>query len=289
MSDNPNPRRNLGRLVALAVLILTLAAGGTGATAVPRTASTAAEVKPTIVLVHGAWADGSSWAPVARRLQQDGYRVAVPANPLRGVASDARYIAAFLATVPGPIVLVGHSYGGMVITNAARANPAVKALVYVDAFVPALGESANQLAATGDSCLGGGGDPSKVFDVVPYPGAPPGDVDLYIKWAARAPYPGFARCFTGDLKPYRARVLQATQRAVALSALNEPSGTPAWATIRSWAVVGTGDRVIAPSTQLRMARRAGARITQLRAAHVSMLSHPDPVGDVIEDAAEATT
>jgi pimeloyl-ACP methyl ester carboxylesterase len=281
-----DPRRNIGRLAAVAVLILTLAVGTANATAVAIT--TPPPPKPTVVLVHGAWADGSSWAPVASMLQHDGYRVVVPANPLRGVASDAKYVAAVLATVPGPIILVGHSYGGMVITNAARGNPAVKALVYVDAFIPARGESANQLAATGDSCLSGRGDPTKVFDVVPYPGAPAGDVDLYIKWTANRPYPGFAQCFTGDLRLYRARLLQATQRAAALSALNEPSGAPAWTSIPSWAVVGDGDRVIAPSTQLRMARRAHAHITQIQASHVSMLSHPDPVRKVIEDAARAT-
>src|SRR2546421_8653690 len=134
--------------------------------------------KPSIVLIHGAWADGSSWSRVIGILQQQGYKVYAPANPLRGLTSDAAYIASFLQSISGPIILVGHSYGGAVITNAATGNPNVKALVYIDAFAPAQGETVLSLAGA-DSALAV--DPTTVFDFVPYPGGPAGDVDLYLK------------------------------------------------------------------------------------------------------------
>src|SRR5215467_6819023 len=137
--------------------------------------------KPVVVLEHGAWADGSSWDQVMRILQGDGYTVYVPPNPLRGVAADSAYLKDFLtqnANLAGkPVVLVGHSYGGFVITNAAVGDPEVKALVYIDAFVPDQGDTVGQLlGAQPGSCLGAPG----VFNPVPYPGGPPGDVDLYI-------------------------------------------------------------------------------------------------------------
>jgi pimeloyl-ACP methyl ester carboxylesterase len=236
--------------------------------------------KPTVVLVHGAWADGSSWSKVARRLQRDGYPVKVAANPLRGLASDAAYLAAVLKTIPGPVVLAGHSYGGAVITNAALGLGNVKALVYVDAFIPDQGQSVLQLVASRPgSALGG--DPATVFDAVPYPGAPPGDVDLYVKPNV------FVGAFGNDLRPAKAAVLAASQRPLTFSAAAEPSGPPAWKTIPSWAVVGTIDRTIPPAAQLDMARHAGARITQIRAGHLSMLSQPDAVQSVIERAARS--
>src|SRR5438128_5153108 len=138
--------------------------------------------KPSIVLIHGAWADGSGWSGVISRLQDQGYTVYAPSNPLRGLASDSAYIANFLQSISGPIILVGHSYAGAVITNAATGNPNVKALVYVDAFVPDQGESLIQLLSMpppigqSASCLGG--DPSKLLTFVPLTG---GDIDLYIK------------------------------------------------------------------------------------------------------------
>ncbi|MGH2516376.1 MAG: alpha/beta hydrolase [Ktedonobacterales bacterium] len=242
--------------------------------------------KPTIVLVHGAWADGSSWDGVTRRLQADGYTVAVPPNPLRGLTYDAAYLADFLQTISGPIVLVGHSYGGAVITNAAVGNANVKALVFVDAFVPDQGESVLQLASAppppgqAGSCLGG--DPTQVFNFVPYPGAPTGDVDLYIKPSL------FPSCFANDL-PYRqAAVLAASQRPIAFSALTEPSGTPAWKTIPSWYLIGTLDKVLPPYEQRFMALRAHAHIAEVEAAHPSMISHHDAATDLIESAAKAT-
>ncbi len=250
--------------------------------------SATAAAKPTIVLEHGAWADGSSWSGVIRRLQSDGYTVVAPPNPLRGLASDAATLADFLATIPGPIVLAGHSYGGAVITNAATGNPNVKALVYVDAFIPDQGENVFALtAAQPGSCLGG--DPAKTFNFVPYPGAPAGDFDAYLQPAPNLPYPGFHECFANDLPASQAAVLAATQRPIALSAGSAPSGVPAWKTIPSWALIGTIDRVIPPAELLFMAQRANAHITEIRASHLSLVSHPAAVARVIIDAARSTS
>jgi pimeloyl-ACP methyl ester carboxylesterase len=244
--------------------------------------------KPTIVLEHGAWADGSSWAGVIRRLQNDGYTVVAPPNPLRGLASDAATLADFLATIHGPIVLAGHSYGGAVITNAATGNPNVKALVFVDAFIPDQGETVFGLnAAQPGSCIGG--DPAKTFNFVPYPGAPAGDVDLYLQTAPNPPYLGFHECFANDLPASQAAVLAATQRPIAFSAGSAPSGAPAWKTIPSWALIGTIDHVIPPAELLFMANRAHARITEIRASHLSLISHPAAVERVIISAARSTS
>jgi pimeloyl-ACP methyl ester carboxylesterase len=239
--------------------------------------------KPSIVLVHGAWADGSSWNGVTARLQEEGFTVYVPPNPLRGLSSDSAYIASVLTTISGPIILVGHSYGGAVITNAAYGNANVKALVFVDAFVPDQGESLLQLSSTppppgqAGSCLGG--DPTQIFTFVPYPGAPQGDVDLYIKPSL------FPACFVNDLPARQAAVLAAAQRPIAFSALAEPSGPPAWRTIPSWYLVGTLDKVLPPYAQIFMAQRANAQIVQVKAAHPSMISHPNAAADLIEKAA----
>jgi len=261
----------------LAFLALALfAAAAAARPSASRTRSAAA--KPTVVLVHGAWADGSSWSRVTRRLQDDGYTVDVAANPLRGVASDAAYLAAVLGTIGGPIVLAGHSYGGAVITNAALGNSNVKALVYVDAFIPDKGQTVLSLAtAKRGSQLGG--DPNTVFDFVPYPGAPAGDVDTYVKPSV------FVDAFGNDLPSRKAAALAASQRPLTLSAAGEPSGLPAWKTIPSWAVVGTIDNVIPAAEQLEMATHASSHITQIRAGHLSMLSRPDAVEKVITRAA----
>jgi pimeloyl-ACP methyl ester carboxylesterase len=257
------------------------------ASAAPKTTGTSPP-KPTVVIEHGAWADGSSFATVVRQLQRDGYTVDVPPNPLSGLANDSATLADFLQTVSGPIVLVGHSYGGAVITDAATGNTQVRALVYVDAYVPAEGESVLQL--TGErpgSCLGG--NPDNVFNKVPYPGAPGGDADLYVKVNANPSFPGFAACFANDLSPSEAALLGATQRPIPLSALTETSSAPAWATIPSWDLVGTADHVIPPAEQLFMAQRAKAHIVTVDASHLSMVSHPSAVTDLIETAAQATS
>jgi pimeloyl-ACP methyl ester carboxylesterase len=266
--------------IAAVVALAALFASSTPARAVAAQ-SKKAPAMPTIVLVHGAWADGSSWSTVARRLQRDRYTVAVPPNPLRGLSSDSTYLASFLSTISGPVVLAGHSYGGAVITNAATGNADVKALVYVDAYIPDQGQSIVQLTGAG-SCFAVK-DLTSVFNFVPIPGAPPEDVDTYVKPSV---FPG---CFANGLPAREGAVLAATQRPLATAALNEPSGAPAWKTIRSWAMVGLDDQVIPPASQLTMAHNAGAKITEIHAPHLSMISDPAAVTKLIEHAAKATS
>jgi len=235
--------------------------------------------KPSIVLVHGAWADTSSWDGVIQRLQADGYTVYALPNPLRGLPDDTAYLADFLHTISGPIVLVGHSYGGTVITNAATGDPQVKALVYVDAFAPAQGQTIAQLlAAYPGSCA----VPANL-NVVPFPGAPSGVADAYIKQSV------FPSCMANGLPATQARVLAATQRPIATIALTQESGVPAWQTIPSWAVVGTADHAIPLALQLAMANTAHAHITTVDAPHLAMISDPGTVTSVILHAVRATS
>ena len=237
---------------------------------------------PTIVLVHGAWADASSWNEVTPRLQADGHTVWVVPNPLRGLSSDAAYVASILNTIPGPIILVAHSYGGAVITNAATGNPNVKALVYIDGFAPDEGETGFQLLdmppppGQSKSCV-----TSDNLNFVPYPGAQNGDVDLYIKPEV---YPS---CFANTIEAEQVAVLAASQRPITFSAGAEPSGPPAWKTIPSWYLVGTLDKVIPPYVQMFMAERANAHIVKVKAPHPSMISNPEAVANLIETAAQA--
>jgi pimeloyl-ACP methyl ester carboxylesterase len=258
--------------------VVLLLSFGSVAQASAESRSTAA--KPTVVLVHGAWADGSSWDGVVARLQRDGYSVDVPSNPLRGVASDSAYLASYLKTVTGPIIFAGHSYGGMVITNAATGNPAVKALVYIDAFIPAQGETLLQLAgAKPGSTLA---DPTKAFNAVPFTGPAGADTDLYVK-------PSVYRAdFGADLSVQQDAILAATQEPLAASALQEPSGPPAWKTIRSFALIGTQDKVLPPAEQAFMAARAHATVLKINGSHLGLISHPNTVARLIERAAVAT-
>ena len=245
--------------------------------------------KPTVVLVHGGWADGSSWSRVISILQREGYAVDAPPNPLRGLKSDSAYLASYLRTIVGPIVLVGHSVGGMVITNAATNNPNVKGLVYVDAFEPAAGETVAQLTfSRPGSCLSGGGDVSNVFNFGVDPSQPPGDFDVYLKIPRGIGYPGFDNCFATFVPRQQAAVLGATQRPIALDFITDESGTPAWAGIPSWAVVGTQDQVIPPTELTFMARRANSDVTYVDAGHLSMITQPRAVAGVITEAAAAT-
>lgn len=237
--------------------------------------------KPTIVLVHGAWADASSWNAVAPALQSQGFTVLAPPNLLRAVPIDAPYITSFLAQrTSGPVVLVGHSYGGFVITNAATGADNVKALVYVDAFIPEEGENVFQI-------LGGSGsafdvpDPTTVFDLVGYPGAPEGDAEAFLKPDT------VHNAFAQDLSEPARWQIAAGQRPITLSANTTPSGPGAWKALPSWAVIGTEDRVIPPETQRHMAERAGATITDAAGSHVSMISHPEVTVDAILAAARS--
>ena len=286
-------RPTRGRLIivaavlALAGLLLAAIPGGPAqAAAHPARAATAGGPKATIVLVHGAWADSGSWNAVAALLQAAGYVVDAPPNPLRGLSYDASYLADVLSTISGPVVLVGHSYGGMVITNAATGNSNIKALVYVDAFIPAQGETAFGLTtAQPGSCVGS----ASAFTAAPFPGAPSGDFDTYLKVGPDLPYPGFAQCFANGLSASEAAVLAATQRPIAFSAGSAPSGVPAWKMIPSWSLIGTADHVIPPAEQLFMSQRAKAHITEINAGHLSLLSHPGAVTRVIIAAAQATS
>lgn len=260
----------------------------TGLMIVPSYASTSyaapssAQVKPTIVLVHGAWADASGWSGVVQRLQADGYTADAPPNLLRGLVGDAAYIANFLATVKGSIVLVGHSYGGMVITNAATGNANVKALVYIDAFIPNQGESTFQLtAAQPGSYLEN--DPTKIFNFVHLPGAPKGADDLYLKPQA------FISHFASGVAPQEAAILESAQRPLTLSAGSAKSGVPAWKTIPSWSLIGTRDEFIPPAELRIMATRAHAHVTEVAAGHLSLVSNPGEVTSIIEQAAQATS
>jgi len=224
--------------------------------------------KPTIVLVHGAWADGSSWDAVTRELQSQGFTVLVPPNLLRGLTDDAAYVASFLAQrTSGPVVLVGHSYGGAVITNAATAGD-VRALVYVNAFMPDEGETVLQILDGSGSALAVA-DPTTVFDIAGYPGAPEGAADVFLK-------PEVVHgSFAPDLPEADRWTIAASQRPASLVANVTPSGAPAWKTIPSWAVIGTDDRVIPVAVLRRTAERAGSTVSELEASHVSMVSHPD--------------
>ena len=236
--------------------------------------------KPTIVLVHGAWADGSSWNAVTSELQSQGFTVFAPPNLLHGIPGDADYIAAFIQQrTTGPVVLVGHSYGGFVITNAA-VDDRVKALVYVDAFIPDEGEFVFQVLGGSGSALAVP-DPTSVLDLIGYPGSPEGDLEAFLK--PDTVHTAFAQ----DLPEADRWLIVASQRPASLSANTAPSGPPSWKSRPVWAVVGTQDLVIPPAVQRSMAERAGATITEVDASHVSMVSHPDVTIAAILAAVEA--
>jgi len=224
--------------------------------------------KPTIVLVHGAWADGSSWNAVTSELQSQGFTVLVPPNLLHGVANDAATVASFVAQrTTGPVVVAGHSYGGFVITNAEFGEN-VKALVYVDAFIPDEGEFVFQILGGSGSALAVE-DPTTVLDLIGYPGAPEGDLEAFLKPDTVHNF------FAQDLPEADRWLIVATQRPISLSANTAPSGPPSWKGRPVWAVVGLEDKVIPPATQRSMAERASATITEVAASHVSMVSHPE--------------
>jgi pimeloyl-ACP methyl ester carboxylesterase len=265
-----------GAAVAALAAVPTVAFASTGSQAQAAGAQSSSAPKPTIVIEHGAWADGSSWDAVVSRLQKAGYTVDVPPNPLGGVSSDSAYLASFLASVTGPVVLVGHSYGGFVTTNAATGDKNVKALVYVDAYLPAQGETINSINAQ----FPGSQITQAALNFVASPG---GVTEAYVKPSL------FQSIFANDLPASQAAVLAATQEPIAASALTEPSGAPAWATIPSWDVIGTADHAITPAAQEFMAARAHATVTKINASHLSMISQPGTVTSVIEQAAQATS
>ncbi|HEY3609863.1 MAG TPA: alpha/beta hydrolase [Pseudonocardiaceae bacterium] len=273
-----------GRVAAvLAVVIglfLAMVFSGSAASGRTTAATTHAAVKPTIVFVHGGWADSSGWNGEISRLEQAGYPVIAPANPLRGLASDADYVRSVLQTISGPIVLVGHSYGGAVISNAARGVPNVRALVYIAAFAPDTGESLQTLVNKNPGTM----IVPANLDARQYPLPGGGDgTDLYIKKAA------FHDAFAGDLPLSTTNLMWAEQRPFSAAAFGEPSGDPAWKTVPSWYLLSTNDHAIPPATQWFMARRAHAHIETVAASHVPMISHPQVTTDVILDAARSVS
>lgn len=247
------------------------------AAALTLSSATFAADKPTIVLVHGAFAESSSWSGVAANLQRQGYPVVAVANPLRSLTADADYVASLVKQTTGPVVLVGHSYGGAVISNAVRDNTNVTALVYVAAFAPEQGETVLELSGRyPGSTLGQTlATPVLLKD---------GNKDLYIQQDK------FGEQFAADVPTAEATLMAATQRPVTELALTEAAGKAAWHTLPSWAIYGTADKNIPVAAMKFMAQRAKAKkIVEIQgASHVVMTSHPDKVAAIIDQAASFT-
>ena len=235
-------------------------------------------LQPTVVLVHGAFADASSWNGVIERLQQQGCTVVAPANPLRGVATDSAYLASVVNQLDGPVLLVGHSYGGAVITNAAATG--VVGLVFVAAFAPDEGERLGDVEASSkDSVL----NSALVQRQYPTGQGTETATEFAIDPAL------FREAFAADLPTEQTAVLAATQRPVAASAFTDVSGPPAWKMLPSWAVVATGDKAAGSDVVRSMAQRAGADILEVEGSHVIMISQPQVVADLILKAVHAVS
>lgn len=233
--------------------------------------------KPTIVLVHGAFADSSSWNGVIGELQKNGYKVVAAANPLRGIPQDSTYVASLLKSIKGPIVLAGHSYGGEVISQAAAGNSNVKALVYINAIMPDVGESFTSLSAKFPP------PPlTKALNQVPFRnGDGTGGTDVYVQTDK------LRQVFAQDLPVAQTDLLGATQRPLALSAFTDKLTAAAWHDKPVYVLVGKQDRSIDPALELYEAKRAKARKTvEIDSSHVSLISHPQAVKDLIVNAAE---
>ncbi|MEV6784483.1 alpha/beta hydrolase [Streptomyces sp. NPDC051098] len=239
---------------------------------------TGAGARPTVVLVHGAFADASGWNGVIERLQANGYTVLAPPNPLRGPADDSTYIAGVLKNIKGPIVLVGHSYGGAVISGAAAGNPNVKSLVYVSAFMPDKGEVLGQLAAKFP-----GSELNPALSPTPFETTSGKGTDLSIQPAR------FRDVFAADLPATTTAVMAAAQRPIAASAFTDKAPAAAWRTIPSWALVAKQDKSIAPDLERFEAERAGSHTVEIDSSHVAMISHPGTVADLIRDAAGSSS
>jgi pimeloyl-ACP methyl ester carboxylesterase len=228
--------------------------------------------RPTIVLVHGAFADASSWNAVAELLQKEGYNVVAPANPLRGITADSAYIASVLEQIDGSVLLVGHSYGGAVNSNAATAASNVIGLVFVAAFAPDEGEKLIEVE---------NGSKDSILDsaLVPLHYPTGQDGETAVEFAINPEL--FHESFAADLSEEEAALMAATQRPAAELAFSEPSGPPAWKTLPSWTVVATGDKAAGADVIRSMAERAGADIVEVEGSHVIMISQPQAVTDQI--------
>ncbi|MDD7927296.1 alpha/beta hydrolase [Actinomycetospora chibensis] len=238
----------------------------------------ASDVRPTVVLVHGAFADSSSWNGVIRNLEGRGHHVVAVANPLRGLHADAAYVRSVLDSVAGPVVLAGHSYGGSVMSEAADGHPGVRALVYVASFILEEGESTSDLAGRFP-----GAELGAALDPVPFP-LPDGGTgnDLYIRQEE------FRTVFAADVPEDVTALMAATQRPITSAALDEPATRAAWRTIPSWNLVTTEDLAIPAASMRFMGERAGAHTVEITASHAVTVSQPDAVADLIGEAARAT-
>lgn len=235
---------------------------------------------PTVVLVHGAFADAGSWAGVAGILQSAGATVLAPANPLRSLTTDSSYIASVISQIEGPVLAVGHSYGGAVITNAATAASNVVGLVYIAAFAPDEGEKLSDVTATSaDSILGTALLPRQY----PTGSGTETAIELYVDPAK------FHEVFAADLPAEQSAVFAASQRPVAAAAFDDATGVPAWKKLPSWAVVGTGDKAAGADITREHAQRAGSQLTELDGSHLAFVAHPQAVADVILTAWKAVT
>ncbi|MFE7135574.1 alpha/beta fold hydrolase [Streptomyces sp. NPDC057638] len=289
-TPSPLPERRISRATRLSRIsrrtgALALAAAATVASAAPAfaagdtgTARDTGRAKPTVVLVHGAFADASGWNEVVERLQDRGFPVLAPPNPLRGLSNDATYVASVLKSIKGPIVLAGHSYGGAVITQAAAGNPNVKALVYVSAFMPDVGES-----PAGLSTKFPGSELAPALNPVPYTDAHGSGEDLYIKLDK------FHSVFAADLPEAMTRLMAVEQRPVSAAGFAEKATAAAWKDRPSWFVVSKNDKAIAPDLERFEAKRARSHTIEIDSSHVSMMSHPDKVvGQLLKAAAHVS-
>ncbi|MGW6217363.1 alpha/beta fold hydrolase [Streptomyces sp. NPDC055109] len=286
MTPSSAPRPHRRRIHAAATALLTAAAlsasvpafaDGGAVTPSTDTEAGASGSKPTVVLVHGAFVDASSWNAVVGRLQSNGYRVIAAPNPLRGLPADSAYIASVLRSVKGPIVLVGQSYGGAVISEAATGNPNVKALVYVSAFMPDKGETLGQLGA---KFPGSELNPALVQLPIKNADGSTG-TDLYVSPDK------FRAVAAADLPEAATSVAAAAQRPIAATAFTDKVTSAAWRTIPSWAAVATNDKAISPALERFQAKRAGSHTVEIESSHSVMISHPDAITDLILAAARA--
>ena len=228
--------------------------------------------QPTVILVHGAFADSASWNGVIADLTGRGFPVIAAANPLRGLATDAASVKALVQSVDGPVVLVGHSYGGAVISNAAVDQANVKALVYIAGFLPEQGESALELSNKFPG--------STLGDTLQTVAQPDGNTDFYVRQEL------FRNQFAADVPADQAALMAATQRPVTEAALTEGSGAPAWHTVPAWSLIPTGDKNIPPAAQHFMAQRANATVVEVPdASHAVLVSQPATVATLIATAA----
>ena len=226
-------------------------------------------VQPNIVLVHGAWADGSCWNGVIERLQTDGYTVTAPQFPESSLAADVARLRQVLHRQDGPTIVVGHSYGGQIMTALGADAPNAVGLVYIAAFGLDEGESIGALAAQGP----------------PTPALAHLDIDA--AGFAWLPEEDFVKHFAADVDPVKARVMYAVQQPVAAAAFQDVMGVPAWKSLPAWFMVATADEAIPPDAERHFAARMGATTIELASSHVAMVSHPDEVAQLIETAAMA--